>query len=104
MALTNHIEVNDEWERASDQMTEQRIESELWWSPFVDSDEIRVSVEAGAATLTGQVDDWFEASAAVKNAWDGGAFSVESRLTIKGSDRPVPLDTWRHPDFSLFRF
>lgn len=67
----------------SDWQIEEDIEDELWWSPFVDSDDITVSVEAGVATLTGTVETWGERQAATENAIEGGAMLVDNNLTIE---------------------
>jgi osmotically-inducible protein OsmY len=44
----------------------------LWWSPFVDSDDVNVTVDDGVVTLTGAVDSWSEYNAAANNAYEGG--------------------------------
>jgi osmotically-inducible protein OsmY len=59
------------------------INDEMWWSPYVDSDEVTVSVEDGVATLTGTVDSWMEYDAARENAFEGGATGVVNRLTVE---------------------
>lgn len=59
-----------------------QIRDELWWSPFIDAEEVRVNVEDGVATLTGQVDSLAERRAAVENAYEGGALQVNSKLRI----------------------
>lgn len=61
------------------------IQSELLWSPFVDANEIQVSVSAGKATLTGTVDSWYEKNAATENAFEGGANVVVNDLRVEGS-------------------
>jgi len=66
----------------SDWEIEEEINDELWWSPFVDSDEVNVSVENGVATLTGTVDTWYEREAATENALEGGAVTVDNDLTV----------------------
>lgn len=60
----------------------EAIESELWWSPFVDSDEVNVDVAEGVATLTGTVDSWSERRAAAENALEGGAIAVNNDLVV----------------------
>ena len=65
-----------DWEIAED------IEHELWWSPFVDADEVTVHVRDGKATLTGIVDSWHERAAAAENAVDGGALKVINELDV----------------------
>lgn len=70
----------------ADEVIEQDIERELWWSPFVDADEVTVSVKNGTATLTGTVDSWSERWAARDNAYDGGAVRVVNRLKVRSED------------------
>jgi osmotically-inducible protein OsmY len=67
----------------SDWQIAQDIQDELWWSPFVDSDDITVSVVGGVATLTGTVDSWSEYYDARENAFEGGAISVINKLDVK---------------------
>ena len=70
--------------RKNDQEIADTIESELFWSPFVDSDQVTVTVDDGKATLTGTVDSWSEYDAAAQNALEGGAVVVDNELTISG--------------------
>ena len=65
-----------------DHELKDNIESQLFWSPFVDSDQVTVMVDDGKATLTGQVDSWSEYDAAAQNALEGGAVVVDNELTI----------------------
>jgi osmotically-inducible protein OsmY len=66
----------------TDSQLEADIDSELWWSPYVDSDEVNVDVEDGVATLTGTVDSWSERRAASQNAYQGGATLVDNDLVV----------------------
>jgi len=66
-----------------DHEVEMTIESELWWSPFVDADQVNVDVDAGVATLTGTVDTWREFYAAADNAYEGGATAVVNDLKVR---------------------
>lgn len=59
------------------------IEDELWWSPFVDSDEVDVEVKDGVAALKGTVDTYAEKTAATENAFEGGAIAVDNDLRVK---------------------
>jgi osmotically-inducible protein OsmY len=59
------------------------IEQELWWSPFVNEDDVKVEVENGVATLTGTVDSWREFNAAENNAIEGGAVRVVNKLKVE---------------------
>jgi len=67
----------------TDREIEEDVESELWWSPFVDSDAITVEVNADVVTLIGTVEDWDELQAAKENACEGGATEVLSKLEIE---------------------
>ena len=66
----------------SDMSIEDNIESQIWWSPYVDKDEVVVSVDEGKATLTGTVDSWNEYYFAEQNAFEGGAIAVDNNLII----------------------
>jgi osmotically-inducible protein OsmY len=70
------------WGKA-DWEIKQDIQDELWWSPYVDSEEITVTVRDGVATLTGVVDTWKERGAATDNAYEGGAKKVQNELTVR---------------------
>lgn len=66
----------------SDSEIKEDINDELWWSPFVDSDDVHVSVKNGVATLTGTVEDLSEYRSAAENAREGGAIYVINNLRI----------------------
>lgn len=61
----------------------EQIVNELRWSPFVDSNDVAVSVQNGVATLTGAVDSAAESRAAQENAFEGGATGVINRLQVE---------------------
>ena len=60
----------------------EEIEDELWWSPFVNESDVKVSVEKGIATLTGTVDSFSEYNAATEEAYEGGAAWVYNKLKV----------------------
>lgn len=66
----------------TDAEIKEQIESELWWSPFVDSEEITVKVQNGVATLSGRVSSLVERDAAVDNARQGGARWVQNEIEL----------------------
>lgn len=81
------------WYSTSDLITDktdrniaQNIRDQLWWSPFVDADQVSVSVINGTAILTGKVDNWTEWSKANENAYEGGAILVINKLNV--ADEP----------------
>lgn len=67
----------------SDPKIKQDIKDEMWWSPFVDEDQVNVTVENGVAHLTGTVDSWTELNAATENALEGGATWVDNDIVVK---------------------
>jgi len=86
--VDNGLQVASRWSREtekSDWEIRQDIRDELWWSPYVDSDEVTVTVKDGIVTLTGTVDSWREWWAASESAYDGGAIRVLNHLKIKNS-------------------
>ncbi len=66
----------------TDAEIKEEINDEFWWSPFVDEEEVNVSVDNGTATLTGTVDSWSERDAATENAYEGGATWVINHLEV----------------------
>jgi osmotically-inducible protein OsmY len=71
------------WPYHTDAEIRDSIEDELFWSPFVDSEDVTVSVRDGVATLTGVVDSWHEYRTAGINAIEGGAKSVINELVMR---------------------
>jgi osmotically-inducible protein OsmY len=84
------VDVQDELDVATradeplrDDELEDRIRSQLFWSPFVSAGDITVTCEDGVCTLTGEVDSWAEVTAATENAMQGGARRVVNELRVK---------------------
>ena len=83
LTLDNQIRVDAPEKKASDADLKAAIQDELFWSPYVDSDRITVTVAGGQAVLTGRATDRFAARIAVLNAFEGGARSVRARLAME---------------------
>lgn len=83
--VQNSLKVNYEWPRQTDQELREDIENELFWDWLVDSNDITVTVKNGEATLTGTVETLAELDAAVKDAFEGGARTVQSYLEVTQS-------------------
>lgn len=66
-----------------DQELHDEIVDELWWDPFVDSDNVNLNVTDGQATLRGRVETWRAYHAAEENAYEGGATFVRNRLEVR---------------------
>jgi osmotically-inducible protein OsmY len=81
--VQNDITVSRYWTYKSDWEINRDVESQLFWSPFVDSDRITVTVNDGVVMLQGTVEDWDEYWTAVENAYEGGARLVENHLRLR---------------------
>jgi osmotically-inducible protein OsmY len=80
--VVNNLDFEYEYTWKPDWEIREDIDDELWWSTYVDSDEVSVIVEDGVATLYGTVDSWSERSAAEENAYEGGAKDVQNDLRV----------------------
>jgi osmotically-inducible protein OsmY len=84
--VDNNLQVTSRWRsktEKSDWEIRQDVRDELWWSPYVESDEVTVTVRDGVVTLTGTVDSWREWWSASDNAYDGGAVRVRNYLKVR---------------------
>lgn len=96
-AVVNEINVTYDATIKSDLEIKEEIEDQFFWSPFVDGGDIEVEVEDGVATLRGTVDSPRELNAAIENALQAGARSVENELIVR--DAPTQLYPQRYyPD------
>jgi osmotically-inducible protein OsmY len=80
--VINHITFADGWSWKADQEIREDVKSELFWSPFVDEDQVNVTVFDGVVTLNGNVGTWSERKSAEDNAYEGGAKKVINNLTV----------------------
>jgi osmotically-inducible protein OsmY len=87
--VANYIRVRQVWEWKSDAEIKADVEDELFWSPYVDSEDITVKVNDGDVVLEGVATDWAEADTAVGNAFEGGARSVRARLKLADGSKYV---------------
>jgi len=67
----------------TDRIIKADIENELLKSPFVNADDVSVSVEQDKVTLRGVVDSWSEYNAALMSAYKGGAVFVNNEIRVK---------------------
>jgi osmotically-inducible protein OsmY len=80
--VINYITYTDAWSWQADLEIRENVKSELFWSPFVDEDQVNVSVFDGVVTLNGNVETWSERQAAEDNAYEGGAKKVINNLSV----------------------
>lgn len=79
----NGMTVRGDWVWATDEAIYEDVRDELFWSPWVDSEDVTVTVVDGTVSLLGTVDSWFEFRKAVENAWEGGAKDVRAKLHVR---------------------
>lgn len=58
------------------------IGNEFFWSPFINPNNIKVKVEEGVVTLSGEVSSNAEKEAVLENAFEGGAVWVVNDLRV----------------------
>jgi osmotically-inducible protein OsmY len=66
----------------TDAKIKKSIEDRFFWSPFVDRDNIKVTVNGGVATLTGSIGTWVGWGEAEKDAHKGGASFVLDTVKV----------------------
>jgi len=82
LTLDNRLTVKAKADSTSDADIKAAIVDELFWSPYVDSDRISVTVKDGQAVLKGTAASRFVAHTAVQNAFEGGAETVRTDLVL----------------------
>ncbi|WP_020528282.1 BON domain-containing protein [Flexithrix dorotheae] len=80
---SNNSNTLDQKTLINDIEIKEQIEDQLWWSPFVNQDEVQVEVFNGKATLKGVVDSQREKTYAAINALEGGATTVINQLEVE---------------------
>jgi len=83
LTLENRIKVSIKTDPVDDVDITAAISDELFWSPYVDSDTISVTVKEGRAVVKGHVANRFVARIAVANAFEGGARTVRTILELE---------------------
>jgi osmotically-inducible protein OsmY len=67
----------------TDEQIKTKTEHAFFWSPFVDREDITVTVHGGVATLTGTVGTWIGWGEADQDARKSGAAYVINRVEVK---------------------
>ncbi len=83
-SVDNRLDIAPTFFSSNERELQSDIEDALWWSPYVDSNDVTVTVDGDTAVLTGTVDDWRAWSKASEYARDCGARSVINRLDVRG--------------------
>jgi len=79
----NRLSYGSTWPYVGDREVKYDIEDGLYWSPWVERDDITVNVVNGIATLTGKADSWFAYHKATEAAYQGGANQVFNNITVQ---------------------
>lgn len=83
--VANNLTVQ-QTERATDQddwEVKEDVREQMEWSPYVDSERIKVTVEDGVVSLTGTVYNWQARKIAELNAYEAGADRVRNLLDVE---------------------
>lgn len=76
-----YIDPDDDYETGAELKND--IESQLWWSPYVDQDDVEVKVTGNNAILDGTVETEREKMYAEINAIEAGAHEVINNLDVE---------------------
>lgn len=82
VGVVNNLDYDYQWVWARDQEIRDNVRDQLRWNPFVEADNVRLSVDDGVVTLHGTVNAWSEREEAEKNAFQGGAKDVINNLVV----------------------
>ncbi len=81
-SLTNHISFSNSEIEKTDWEIQLDFENQVWWSPFLSSQDIVATVEDGKATLSGSVQHMHHRLMAEQQAFEAGASIVINRLRV----------------------
>jgi osmotically-inducible protein OsmY len=81
--VSNEVDVRRAWAWKSDWEIREDVREQLFWSPLVEGEGVRIRVTDGIVTLEGEVTTWGERNEAVENAYQGGARRVIDRLDVE---------------------
>jgi osmotically-inducible protein OsmY len=82
VSVINNVDYEHKWTKKPDWQIREDVKDQLFWSPFVDENQVSVTINNGIVTLTGRVDTYSERQSAEYNAYEGGAKDVDNNLTV----------------------
>jgi osmotically-inducible protein OsmY len=89
--IENYVKIERPVEYSADWQIQHTISNRLFWNPYIESENINVTVEDGIALLTGTVDTWKEYGLAIREARKADPEKVRSRLfVLNGPDALLP--------------
>lgn len=74
------VDVDDSYK--TDEEIEENIKNQIWWSPYINQDDVSVEVTSGTAILDGAVETRREKVYAEINAMEGGASDVVNNIEV----------------------
>lgn len=81
--VVNLLDYRFEWVPMSDRRIKRNVAEQLYWSPFVDREQIDIETNNGIVTISGVVESWQERHAAEMNAFEAGAKDVVNQVLIE---------------------
>jgi osmotically-inducible protein OsmY len=67
----------------SDWQIKRGVADQMFWSPYLNRNEIDIAVDDGVVTLKGEVDTWVEYNKAREESFEGGAIGVDNNLVVE---------------------
>ena len=80
VAIKNNLRTESIPQDKIDWELKEDIKEELYWNPVINSKKVNVEVVNGVATLSGEVDSWYERNIAPIEAIEAGAVEVKNHL------------------------
>jgi len=97
VSIVNLVDAIHRWSWNTDWEIKDDVQRQLFWSPYVNAEDITVAVDDGVVTLEGSVASWTERTRAEENAYQGGAKDVRNRLRVEEWDFPIPEHPLKRP-------
>ncbi len=83
-SIDNNLTVSREWIYKTDLTLHGDVKRELYWNPYVEEENVIVTVDDGVVTLDGVSDSWFKRRQAAEEAKEAGAKVIENNLRVQG--------------------
>ncbi len=80
-----HVDVDDSYK--TDKEIKESTNTQIWWSPYVDQDDVSVTVSNGTAILEGEVETEREKIYAEINAMEAGADEVINNIDVEYNNK-----------------
>ncbi|MBD3422234.1 MAG: BON domain-containing protein [Chitinivibrionales bacterium] len=101
--VSNEVSYAKQQRQARDEQIKSAIKDQLYWNWYTEANDVTIRVEDGIAHIGGKVDNHFERNAIVREAFDGGAHIVESKIQVSGYPREFGFRAYYNDDNELIK-